>query len=340
MTDIGARPSPGVTPTAHVNLARLVLAGLENATGGYSPVARQSPLLAHPSRGTSARVPTEYLATLWQLSLSATDQPWLGLKAASQWRFGQLRLADYMFQSAPTAGEAILGMMRFSELLNTAPNAIRLAPDERGDATLTYQVRSGNPEVDAMASQFSLGVVLLHLRHATGREIRPLHLGLPTAAPPRHGELFDLSGAGRIDFGTDLPTMTLAHTDLALALPDADPALSAVLQELAASRIAALRDGMTWTERLRMVVLATLAEGGPSLPAAARRLSLSPRTLQRRLNEEGTNWQEVVDQVRRDRAGVLLARGLSRTAVAVRLGFSDARALRGALRRWRRDFDV
>ena len=46
-------------------------------------------------------------------------------------------------------------MIRFSALLNTAPNAIRLTPDERGDATLTYQIRSGNPEVDAMASQFS-----------------------------------------------------------------------------------------------------------------------------------------------------------------------------------------
>ena len=42
------------------------------------------------------------------------------------------------------------------------------------------------------------------------------------------------------------------------------------------------------------------------------------------LYKEDTNWLELVDAVRRDRATVLLARGLSRTAVAARLGFSYA----------------
>ena len=57
------------------------------------------------------------------------------------------------------------------------------------------------------------------------------------------------------------------------------------------------------------------------------------------LYKEDTNWLELVDAVRRDRATVLLARGLSRTAVAARLGFSYAAALRGALRRWHRNPD-
>lgn len=191
-----------------------------------------------------------------------------------------------------------------------------------------------------MASQFSLGIVLMAARHATYREIRPLHLGLTSTAPQHHSEMVDLSGAKRVDFDTETPSMTLSPADLESALPDADAALSAVLREHAAKEILALRDGITWTDRLRSVVSATLTEGGPSLPTAARDLSMSSRTLQRRLNEEDTTWQEVVDGVRRDRAAELLARGLSNSAVAPRLGFSDARALRGALRRWRRDFDI
>jgi hypothetical protein len=50
------------------------------------------------------------------------------------------------------------------------------------------------------------------------------------------------------------------------------------------------------------------------------------------LYKEDTNWLELVDAVRRDRATVLLARG-------ARLGFSYAGALRGALRRWHRNAD-
>ncbi|MEU9444171.1 helix-turn-helix domain-containing protein [Streptomyces sp. NPDC048304] len=67
----------------------------------------------------------------------------------------------------------------------------------------------------------------------------------------------------------------------------------------------------------------------------ARALALSPRSLQRRLAEEGTTWRDLVDRVRRNRAAALLAQGLSRKQVAARLGFGDTRALRGALRRWR-----
>lgn len=186
MTDFGLGTAPRTAMTADANLVRLLVAGLDNVIDGRGPLARAALFPLLPPTG-SARVPTERLTAMWMASLAATDQPWLGLKAARQWRFGQLQLTDYMFQTAPTVGHAIEGMIRFSALLNTAPNAIRLTPDERGDATLTYQIRSGKPEVDAMASQFSLGMVLMHVRHAAGREIRPLHLGLSSAAPPRHG---------------------------------------------------------------------------------------------------------------------------------------------------------
>jgi AraC-like DNA-binding protein len=82
------------------------------------------------------------------------------------------------------------------------------------------------------------------------------------------------------------------------------------------------------------VIAAHLADDGLSLAAVARTLALSPRSLQRRLAEEGTSWRDLVDGVRRDRATALLGQGLSRKAVAARLGFADTRALRGALRRW------
>jgi AraC-like DNA-binding protein len=234
-----------------------------------------------------------------------------------------------------------MGFVRYyPPLLNTAANDVRLADRDGGGATFTLQVRSGDPDVDAVASQFGLGVVLSLARHAADREVRPLHLGLASAAPPRYRELAGRFGARRIDFGTEYSAMTLAPADLALPLPGADAPLAAVLRQHAASVIAAQATaaaraaGPGWADGLRQVVTAHLADDGLSLPAAAGWLAVSPRSLQRHLEEEGTSWREIVDGVRRDRAAVLLARGLSRTAVAARLGFSDARALRGALLRW------
>ena len=316
-------------PTAHVAVARLILDGLERSGGDGRELARRSGLGARMPAGPSARVPTECLGRLWRSGLAWSDDPCLGAKVAAQWRFGRLHLMDYLFRAAPTLAEAISELASYSALLNTAANEIWLASD-----TVTYQIRSGDPDVDAVATQFSLGAVLLFARHAAGRDIRLSHLGLAAAAPAHHRELVGMFGARRIDFGTDRSTMTLDRADLALPLPDADAPLSAVLRDHASSVIAEQGATPTWAGRVRQIVTAHLADGGPSLPAASRQLALSPRSLQRRLEEEGTTWREVVDGVRRDRAAALLTRGVSRTAVAARLGYDDTRVLRRALRRW------
>jgi AraC-like DNA-binding protein len=321
-----ARPA---APTAHVSVARLVLAGLAGEDGDCGALARQADLPACVLAGDSDRVPAGCLSRLWRLGLAGTNDPCLGVKAASQWRFGRLHLMDYLFVAAATLAEAITGLVRYSALLNTAANEVRLS-----DATVSYQVRSGDPDVDAVASQFALGVVLSLARHAVGREVRPLRLRLVSAAPSRYRELADRFGVHRIEFGAERSTMTLAAADLSLPLPGADAPLAAVLREHAVGVIAAQAAASIWADGLRQFIAAHLADDGLSLPAAARRLALSPRSLQRRLQEEGTTWREILDTARRDRAAVLLPGGLSRTAVAARLGFSDARALRGALRRW------
>ena len=237
-------------------------------------------------------------------------------------------------RSRPLA-EAVTGFAQYSALLATPTAAIEvgLAGGEDGGATFTYQIRSGDPDVDAVASQFALGVVLSLARHGSGREVRPLHLGLASGAPSRYRELAGRFGTRRIDFGAEYSTMTLAEADLALPLTGADAPLAAVLRQHAANVIAAQATaaaraaGPGWADRLREVVAAQPSDDGLSLPTAARRLTLSPRSLRRRPEEEGTSWREVVDVIRRDHAGLLLARGLSRTAVAARLDFCDARAL-------------
>jgi AraC-like DNA-binding protein len=170
-----------------------------------------------------------------------------------------------------------------------------------------------------------------------GREVRPLHVGLTSGAPSHHRELAARFGARRLDFDAESTTMTLAPADLSLRLPDSDARLGAVLRQHAAEVIAAQTFPSPWADRLRRVITAELAGGGLSLRVVARALALSPRSLQRRLAEEGTTWRDLVDTVRRERATALLARGASRKEVAAGLGFGDTRALRGALHRWRTD---
>lgn len=70
---------------------------------------------------------------------------------------------------------------------------------------------------------------------------------------------------------------------------------------------------------------------------AAKRLRMSPRTLQRKLQQEGTSFDRVVDEARRERVERALRGGASAKEAAFLVGFADASALTKARARWRRD---
>jgi AraC-like DNA-binding protein len=79
-----------------------------------------------------------------------------------------------------------------------------------------------------------------------------------------------------------------------------------------------------------------MSRGGADLATLARRFGSSPRTLQRRLGEEGTSFQEVLDQVRSEAAERYLAdSSLSCAEVGYLLGFSEPAAFHRAFKRWR-----
>jgi AraC-like DNA-binding protein len=89
-----------------------------------------------------------------------------------------------------------------------------------------------------------------------------------------------------------------------------------------------------------IVVLSALAgripRGNTTLAAVARSLGSSPRSLQRRLKEEGTSYQEVLDEVRREAAQRYLgSSALSCSEMGYLLGFSEPAAFTRALKRWR-----
>ena len=79
----------------------------------------------------------------------------------------------------------------------------------------------------------------------------------------------------------------------------------------------------------------SLASGEISIEAVAEQVGVHKRTLQRRLQETGTTFADLLDEVRADVAKHYVASGqLPLTRVALLLGFSDQSAFNHAFRRW------
>lgn len=100
-------------------------------------------------------------------------------------------------------------------------------------------------------------------------------------------------------------------------------------------RLADLTEAATTTERVRAVLLEALPGGFSKIDAIARKLAMSRRTLQRRLHQEQTSYQQVLQSTRNDLAyHYLLRSSLSIEEIAFLLAFEEPNSFRRAFSCW------
>ncbi|MFE6098261.1 AraC family transcriptional regulator [Streptomyces massasporeus] len=111
--------------------------------------------------------------------------------------------------------------------------------------------------------------------------------------------------------------------------------LHAFLRRAPADVLARLDYGSTAAARVRRLLGQSLPDRMPAPAEVAERLAVSPQTLRRQLAAEGTSFQQIRDQLRRDVAVTALAAGaMSIEELSQRLGFSEPSAFHRAFRRW------
>lgn len=119
---------------------------------------------------------------------------------------------------------------------------------------------------------------------------------------------------------------------LSLRIVTADPTATELARQQCERELAALGEGAPVVGRVRALLRDDLTI---TLPDAAKRTSMSPRTLKRRLAEQGTTYSEIIDDARRQRALHLVEdRRHTLDAIAGQLGYSDTANFTRAFKRW------
>ncbi len=217
--------------------------------------------------------------------------------------------------------------------LVTTNGQLRLEEETERERTYSCSYLDADGRGQELALQFSTALFLARAREGTGRPVVPAHVAFAQPAPRSYRVFTEMLSTRRIDFGAPVTTFTLRTSDLDLPLRDADPALASILRRHAASLPPSAV--VTWLHHFRRQLSEAIEQGSPSLAALARRMSLSSRTLQRRLAEHGTTWRAELDAARQYRAQRARRAGSpSMTQLARQLGYTHPRSARRALRRW------
>lgn len=255
----------------------------------------------------------------------------IGLEVGARMGLAGMGVVGYAMQHGATVGDALAWQQRYRNVVH--PDVIPAFERRGPHLVFTRPVAPAftrlREPVEAQAS-----AIVAIMQALTGRPVRPAFVALPLPRPadPSRPERF---------FGSPVawsnPTLDVAF-DAALLdqpLPRSDSQLFGYLARRADELQASLRDEASWTAQVRRELTAGLAHGEPRVADIARRLAVSERTLNRRLEAEGTRFATLLDESRRERALLLIEDpALSTGELAFLLGYSEPSAFFRAFKRW------
>jgi AraC-like DNA-binding protein len=139
-----------------------------------------------------------------------------------------------------------------------------------------------------------------------------------------------------VDFGADRDEFALNLDARELPLIHADTYLNDLLLKYCEAALANRRGDVSQLRtKVENAISSVLPHGRVLVEDVARSLGMSERTLARKLSDEGLNFTEILQQLRRDLAFRYLDdRKLHVSKIAWLLGFLEVSAFTHAFRRW------
>jgi AraC-like DNA-binding protein len=234
---------------------------------------------------------------------------------------------------APDFRRALVALGRYKRLTCPELVDVEITSDE---AIVRYRWLQATGDVPRLLVDTTMASLRELARRGTAGQVAPVRLEL-ARRPMDLAQLRDHFECPVV-FGAAHDAMVFDRAALDVPFVTADGgAFALVLQGLEA-RIAEGEGAPALVGEARVAIARQLSEGlRPNVAAVARRLGLSSRTLQRRLDECMTSFQQQLAAVRRTTAGRLLANTeLDPVAIAMLLGFDEPNSFVRAFRAWER----
>jgi AraC-like DNA-binding protein len=198
------------------------------------------------------------------------------------------------------------------------PWSLRDAPEVGRRAVNEYQVGEMLASVRTLVAEPRLVPTRLCFRH---RLVEPESLTPIFGIRPELGADFD---------GFEVPSELLERP-----LAFSNPALRAYFERQCTEAAQAFEADAAVTGKVRREIIARMNGQLPTMQDVARALGLSVRSLHRALDTEGTKFNAIVDDVRREFSERYLARkSLNISEVSYLVGFNDTSAFFKAFKRW------
>lgn len=306
-------------------------AGIETA-----PVLRRAQLPGDLFARQNVRLNSANFFKLWEAidDESAFIDPTL----PTPLRIAQVMTSDW-FEPELFAALCSANMACALERLSTyvkliAPMVIRVESTP-SQSTVTIDFLENTLAPPSVFLAFKLVFFVQLVRLATRSNVQPLQVGWPLN-PRVDGEsqIYQSFFGIPVD-NRPLATLVLAKTDIERPFLTENHKMWQFFEPALRQRLADLDRTAGMTERVRSTLLEALPAGEVSMQSISRKLAVSARTLQRKLQEEGTSFQQTLDTLRDSLAHHYLRNTeMTSAEISFLLGFEDANSFTRAFQGW------
>lgn len=318
--------------TASVRVGPLVSlpAALRSLGCDPIPIFKQAGLNLAQFADPDFRIPFVAGSKLLASCVTETGCDHLGLLLGERAVPSHLGLAGFLLRSAPNVGAALRGLLDYLQLHDEG-GVPTLARD--GDTTfLGYAIHLSGVEAQDQINDLSVAMACQIMRGLCGDSWKPREV-LFMRRTPRDLARYKRFFQAPMRFDSDQSAVAFPTRWLNYALSSQDSLLHDHLVKQAEDLCA--NQEKDFAGELRRLLRQCLMSGECAAPAIAKQLGMHERTLNRRLESEGTNFRLQLEQVRYTVAQQLLsATNANLAEIAVSLGYASTSAFIHAFKRW------
>lgn len=255
----------------------------------------------------------------------------IGLELGRRMHVSCYGMLGYALLSSATLGDALRLALTFPALLGTVFQ-LRLVDDGQR----VWLSASDHYDAPGLAA-FNAELCLLSLKvicdDLLGRQLPLLAARFEHPRPGYHA-LYEPAFQCPLGFDASDNAFAFERRWLDMPLPLADPITHKAMGERCRRLNLEFTGRQAWLGRIRQLLLRQL-DAAPGLEGLARQMNCSSRTLRRHLQALGSSYQQLLDELRFERAKQLLAEDqMPIYRIAETLGFSETASFRHAFQRW------
>ncbi|HCM05021.1 MAG TPA: AraC family transcriptional regulator [Oceanospirillales bacterium] len=282
-----------------------------------------------------ARVTGTEFQRLIRWLVDACNDPLFGLKSGAYVQPGSYSIFGYMIMNCRSAREALHMTPMYESIV--------------GDMGVTKLEKAGKRLAVRWICQYDDPVIIPHMIDNVlyswtqfARYLADLPEGKPYCVQLERSEpskqalnvYQDMFGCD-IEFNAKRNALIVDEEVLEIPLRQPDPGLLQSLTQQAESIMDELKQKNTITLQVRGVLRRLMEHELPRKEKVAEALEMTERTLQRRLREAGTGYQQVLDDIRRETAiEWLTTTQVAITDIASNLGFAEVRSFQRRFKSW------